>query len=627
MTRPIPISMAARAAGAAALLAASPCFASLQPAKDAPLALKYTASCRVHADLSEDCTSTSHYDILTAAGRDALSQVSLPSLDNQTMSGLQAYVIKRNGTRVRLPDSQIVRKSGTGSDQGIDNSTNTILLFQGLEVGDAIEYSTRDVSKASKGAADFYRAISLQPAALRYESFHLQYSADRPIIWRGEELEAFNVKPSEDGRKVTIDLAKPRYFNTVNEDGFIMRRFPRIELAFSDKLDDHYGKLVGIYNKILSAPLPPQAAKEVERLKHKPQQEQVQSLIRFLGTHYRYLADYRLDSRGLIPLDLAQIEKNGYGDCKDLAMLLAAMLRGLDMAAEPAFVVRGDYAPALRIPGIGAPDHAIVRAVVDGKTWWIDATHPVLLPGYTPADLQDRWAIVAGKDGKPRLDTIPLAEAAVAEDTTQQNRFHPDGTSDTDASGLFDGAKLLTMMLLEHNQGANALDRALCAGNEDCSVTRPAMDQMKAPYAVKIHSPGQPASARHEGKYAGNLGDYFNLDLEELKNYRRTGGMGDFNIGVPMVRQMSIKISGIALSRPMKTCHVRSRWFDYDAEARREADGMPAYRTRSVEKVSWISHAELVSDEFGKFLKEAEACFEGLTYSYTTAPAASRAGK
>ncbi|MGO4702758.1 transglutaminase domain-containing protein [Dyella sp. 2RAB6] len=621
------LSMSRRTACMLTLLAASPCFASLQPVGQALAAMKYTSSCRVHADLSEDCTNTRHYDILTAAGRDSLSQVSLSASDNQTVSGIEAYVIKRDGTRTLLPDSQIVKKSGTGPDQGIDNSTNTILLFQGLEVGGSIEYRTKEHSKATKDVSAFHQLLRLMPLPLRVDGYHIEYIADKPIIWRSEEPDVFDVKPSDGGKKITVDLAKPYYLATVNEDDFTVRKLPRIELAFSDKLDEHYGKLVGIYNKILSTPLPPQAAKEVERLKQQPQKEQIQSLIKFLATHYRYLADYRLDSRGRIPLDLARIEKNGYGDCKDLTTLLTAMIRGLGIDAEPAFVVRGDYAPTLLIPGLGAPNHAIVRATVDGNTWWIDATNPVLLPGYTPQDLQDRWAIVVGKDGRPRLDSIPSAEAALAEDTTQDTRFHPDGTSDTDSSTLLNGARLLSLLQLEHDEGVNATNNALCADDKECSVTRPATDRIKPPYLVKVHSPGQPAPAKHEGKYAGSLGDYFKFNLEALKNYRRTGGVGDLNLGVPMTRQMSMKISGAKLSRPMKNCHVQSRWFDYDAEARQEPNGVTVYQLRSVEKVAWIAHAELVSDEFGKFLSQAEDCFEGLTYSYTTDAVEPRTGK
>ncbi|MBT2115471.1 transglutaminase-like domain-containing protein [Dyella sp. LX-66] len=607
-----------RAACVLAMLAAGPCLASLQSPGDAPVATKIKSSCRVNVDASTDCLTTMHYDILTASARDVLSKVEIPSSSRATQSLVDAYVIERDGTRVRLPKGQIVRTSGQGPDQGVDNSTTTTLLFQGITVGSAIEYTTKRHGRPEKGISEFLDSVELDDSRQRYDSLHAEYTAEKPFVWRSEGPTAFEVKASEGGKKIVIDLIKPFYFGTVNETNFTVRKHPRIDLSSSDKLEDHFDKLVANYNRILSAPLPPQAAAEVLRLKNMTREEQIRSSVDFIGKHYRYLADYRLDDRGHTPLSLATIEKNGYGDCKDLTTLLTAMLRSLGIDAEPALVWLGDSAPTLLIPGTNNSNHVIVRVAVDGKAWWVDATSPVLLPGYTPTQLQDRWAIVLGKDGKPRLDTIPLAEATVEASTTEETQFHPDGTSDSDTSTLFNGAQLLALMSMEHDQGANAVDQAFCTDNKKCIVTRPA--KVTPPYQVKIHSPEQPADSKHEGKYSMSLGDYFEFALNELKSYRATGGIGDLNVSGPMIREVSRRISGIKLSRTPNACHVRSRWGDYDAEFRQEANGVVAYKLRAFDKVAWIPHDDLMSDEFGKFLEQAEACYEGLTFSYTTEP-------
>ncbi|WP_218014740.1 hypothetical protein [Candidatus Regiella insecticola] len=53
----------------------------------------------------------------------------------------------------------------------------------------------------------------------------------------------------------------------------------------------------------------------------------------------------------------------------------------------------GFFAPTLLIPGIKAHNHAIVRAEVNGKTWWLDPTNPVFTPSRTMSDLQERWVL------------------------------------------------------------------------------------------------------------------------------------------------------------------------------------------------------------------------------------------
>ncbi|MDF5988166.1 hypothetical protein P4131_30150 [Pseudomonas aeruginosa] len=73
---------------------------------------------------------------------------------------------------------------------------------------------------------------------------------------------------------------------------------------------------------------------------------------------------------------------------------------------------RRDVVWDLLVPGMYAPNHAIVRAEVDGETWWLDPTNPVFAPGRTMPDIQQRWALVLGADGKVRRDEIPWKRPA-----------------------------------------------------------------------------------------------------------------------------------------------------------------------------------------------------------------------
>jgi hypothetical protein len=64
-----------------------------------------------------------------------------------------------------------------------------------------------------------------------------------------------------------------------------------------------------------------------------------------------------------------------FGDCKDKAYLLAALLRALGMEAEPALVSL-DEGRGVRdvLPAASAFDHVIVRLRLDGKSYWLDPT-------------------------------------------------------------------------------------------------------------------------------------------------------------------------------------------------------------------------------------------------------------
>ncbi|QDQ73634.1 DUF3857 domain-containing protein [Pseudoluteimonas lycopersici] len=75
------------------------------------------------------------------------------------------------------------------------------------------------------------------------------------------------------------------------------------------------------------------------------------------------------------PAPPADTWRNRRGDCKDKAYLLSTILRRMDIAAVPALTSMdrgrsiGGYTPAA-----SAFDHVIVRATLDGKPVWVDAT-------------------------------------------------------------------------------------------------------------------------------------------------------------------------------------------------------------------------------------------------------------
>jgi tetratricopeptide (TPR) repeat protein len=93
----------------------------------------------------------------------------------------------------------------------------------------------------------------------------------------------------------------------------------------------------------------------------------VQSQIRYL-----FLG---MNDGGYIPAAADLTWSRRFGDCKAKTVLLVALLKELGIDAEPVLVntERGDLV-AHRLPAMGAFDHVIVRAVIDGRTYWMDGT-------------------------------------------------------------------------------------------------------------------------------------------------------------------------------------------------------------------------------------------------------------
>jgi hypothetical protein len=105
--------------------------------------------------------------------------------------------------------------------------------------------------------------------------------------------------------------------------------------------------------------------------------------------------------------------KRHYGDCKDKAAMLVAMLRAAGIDASMALLDSGpglDVTPEL--PGMNQFDHAIVYVPADGKDsepLWIDATADYAQVGVLPSMDQGRLALIIAK-GTDGMTATPTAK-------------------------------------------------------------------------------------------------------------------------------------------------------------------------------------------------------------------------
>ncbi|KVD93248.1 hypothetical protein WS63_06885 [Burkholderia stagnalis] len=605
--------------GIAALLcvAAAGTNAALQPIDEAPVARRTELACRIQPDTSKDCTTVEHLTILRPAGRAQLSRLDFDFRDNDRLEIKDAAVIQPDGRRVALSGRQIDTRTAPNPEAGFHRNKQTSVAFPGLVVGSTITYTLVEHIAATPNATEFHERAVFDPTPVRLDAYRATFTADRPILWRGEQLDAFRVDTSRQGRRLVVELKAPRFVNLINEDGTLVRRVPRIELASSLDRQAHFGVFAARYDAILAAPLPPGAAAAVAAARTKPAPERVAALMKFISAHYRYMGDWRASERGLIPFDLAQIESNGYGDCKDLAVLLAAMLDASGIDARPALVFRGADARPLLVPGIGAPNHAIVRAVVDGKTWWLDPTNNVHLPGRTPSDLQDRWAFVFERDGTVSEDRV-AAEAPLATfDGRYRARVLADGSARVDVSVVKNGNLLWSLMDADYAQGATAVDQHLCNGwlNEpvECRIERPASSEAGlGGYRIRAQGVDRRALDRTSSGYVYNGGAGWRDKWERLANYRRNGDVGDLYVGDQEETLADVRLDGVEAARPLAACAAHSPWFDVDVTP--QAGGVKgiAFRQRVVQKARWLSHDDLNSDAFGRFLDDAQRCTNSL---------------
>ncbi len=172
--------------------------------------------------------------------------------------------------------------------------------------------------------------------------------------------------------------------------------------------------------------------------------EKINAIYQFVLRNTHYVA-LEFGIYSYKPYPVTQVYQRRFGDCKDKASLMIALLREAGIEADFALLrTRHMGAISDRAVSITLFDHAIVYL----PKWdmWLDGTADYFTPGELPVDDQGAIAFVVAQDGSSQLKQIPITrpldnytrrtvQAVVAPDGT----IHFQGESYTrgeDAPGL-----------------------------------------------------------------------------------------------------------------------------------------------------------------------------------------------
>lgn len=134
--------------------------------------------------------------------------------------------------------------------------------------------------------------------------------------------------------------------------------------------------------------------------------EKAQSIANFCAQDIRYVA-VEYGQAGFEPHRAEEVFQNKYGDCKDQAVLLIAMLREIGMKAHPVLIgTQGRIILDEEFPTL-IFNHAIAVLEYEGKFIFLDPTAETTSFFDLPTSDQDRKVLIVGADG-PIIEKIPL---------------------------------------------------------------------------------------------------------------------------------------------------------------------------------------------------------------------------
>lgn len=283
--------------------------------------------------------------------------------------------------------------------------------------GAVVEYEITKRDTAPMFATGVSRELMLD-AALPMERFHISIDAAKGVDLRtGSSLipaAAITRTESKLGTHVEVELGRREAEKDIE---FSVPSDQPQYPSFRFSTGVSWQAVAAAYEGIVSQQTSMDDAKSLLRelgLNNTPSfanlQQAAESLTAQLHKSVRYTG-VEFGQAAIIPNPPHEVINRHYGDCKDKATLLMAMLRSVGFDAHVALLrvgIAADVDPEL--PGFGLFDHAIV--FVGGKQpLWIDPTADSARIGALPIGDQGRLALVVGA-ATTTLRKTPVSSAA-----------------------------------------------------------------------------------------------------------------------------------------------------------------------------------------------------------------------
>ncbi len=170
----------------------------------------------------------------------------------------------------------------------------------------------------------------------------------------------------------------------------------------------------------------------------------VRSLKEYVSRNWRYVA-IEIGIGGWRPHEAESVFQSKYGDCKDLTFLWLAMLDVFDITGHPALVRARNPRPL--VPDFPKDwfDHVIGCAIVDSDTIWADLTAPLYPAGELPYQVQDRYALIIGKQSGTLVKTPSAAPEENLSLRTMVGELTPAGDLHFTLRARLSGHKLVAL--------------------------------------------------------------------------------------------------------------------------------------------------------------------------------------
>ncbi len=144
----------------------------------------------------------------------------------------------------------------------------------------------------------------------------------------------------------------------------------------------------------------------------KTEEEIIRKIFNYVQENFRYIA-VNVGESGYVPNFPETIEKNKYGDCKDMTVMNVVLLRSQGIKAYPALINTSDRGDILKTL-ISLDFNHMITYVIDknGKEYWLDATGNSCPLGEVSSSIEGMTALVIDRTGKSFFKKVPNSNSS-----------------------------------------------------------------------------------------------------------------------------------------------------------------------------------------------------------------------
>ncbi len=319
--------------------------------------------------------------VQTPEGLGTVGNISLPwNPDSETLT-VHKLRLLRGGKIIDVlgsgQDFTVLRRENNLEEAMLDGVLTAAIQPAGMQVGDIVDlaYTVRRREPVLGGVSEWLAEWPNMPMA--HFHLHARWPKSMAMRWR-PTLPLPGIAIVSSGDFTEINLAMDDVEPAILPDDAPPRFGDGQQLDFSafGSWAELAGRFAPLYEKAsaLAAGSPLQA--EIARIAAASADPgtRAAAALRLVQDQVRYVF-LGMKNGGLVPANADLTWSRRFGDCKGKTALLLALLHGLGIEAEPV-LVSSDDGDGLdsRLPMAGRFDHVLVRATVDGGTYWLDGT-------------------------------------------------------------------------------------------------------------------------------------------------------------------------------------------------------------------------------------------------------------